>query len=123
MIINDYSISSNCIVIVISIFYRGSNYNIIVITLSNCNQLVIQCLIVYCVKYVRIFCLTINQRKCVNVSLTFFTYCTCLIMHCTLSSKLTDNTTCDLSLNVAVSPAVTLCETNDMATCSKGINY
>ena len=33
---------------------------------------------------------------------------------------MTDNTTCDLSLNVAVSTAVTLCETNDMATCSKG---
>ena len=33
---------------------------------------------------------------------------------------MTDNTTCDLSLNVAVSTAVTLCETNDMATCNKG---
>ena len=31
-----------------------------------------------------------------------------------------DNTTCDLSLNPAVSIAVTLCETNDIATCSKG---
>ena len=33
---------------------------------------------------------------------------------------MTDNTTCDLSLNPAVSTAVTLCETNDMVTCSKG---
>ena len=33
---------------------------------------------------------------------------------------MTDNTTCDLSLNVAVSTVVTLCETIDMATCSKG---
>ena len=33
---------------------------------------------------------------------------------------MTDNTTCDLSLNAGISTAVTLCETNDMATCSKG---
>ena len=47
MIINEYSILSNYNVIVISIFYWGSNYNVTVITLSNCNQLVIHYLIVY----------------------------------------------------------------------------
>ena len=41
-------------------------------------------------------------------------------MYCALSSHMTDNITCGLSLNPAVSTAVTLCETNDMATCSKG---
>ena len=44
----------------------------------------------------------------------------CVIVPCLLSSHMTDNTTCDLSLNAAVSTIVTLCETNDMATCSKG---
>ena len=44
----------------------------------------------------------------------------CVNVHCALSSHVTDNTTCDLSLNGAVSTAVTLCETNDMTTCSKG---
>ena len=33
---------------------------------------------------------------------------------------MTDNTICNLSQNPAVSTAVTLCETNDMATCTNG---
>ena len=33
---------------------------------------------------------------------------------------MTDNTTCGLSLNAALSNVVTLCEANGMAICSKG---
>ena len=44
----------------------------------------------------------------------------CVIVHCALSSHMTDNTTCALSLNPAVSTAVTLCKTDDMDTSSKG---
>ena len=44
----------------------------------------------------------------------------CVIVPYALTSHMTDNTACDLSLNAAVSTIVTLCETNDMATRSKG---